>query len=1364
MEMKVQADDDFADRLAQFYEQSRSLTGQKITHLLPTDETLDDELLACLDCLNLIDRVCERQRSRDSLLSRDPSAVSPDLSAYAPRQIRYFKIERELGRGGAGVVFLATDTRLRRKVALKVPHPQFFLNEDLRRRFIREAEVSARLDHPHIVRVHEVGNEGPVIYLASEYCDGPTLHQWRQAEPGPVAATIAATIVRDLAEAVDHAHRQAVIHRDIKPSNVLVIGSTVSSTTTPNVKLCDFGLAKVLEEDQGETRSGSLLGTPAYMSPEQASGKLRDVDTRTDIYALGCILFELICGRAPFVGDSSAAITLQVIHDEAPRIDSFRKDAPLDLTVITAKCLMKTKADRYQSARELALDLGRYLAGEPISARPIPWWERLKKSVVRHPATATAALLATILPIALLAMTIRSNAILFEKNREIVQRLYVADMRTAKQAIDDYRLDEARTLLNKYEPSLNTPDVRTLPWRLLAARMNENQVIEWKCHEGDIYSVDASPDGKLLATASRDGTACLWAYPSGRLVHRLTGHQRDVNQAIFSPDGQLLATCGDDGTVRLWEIATAKCRWSIQAHSKEAGCLAFHPNGTQLLSGSVDHSVRAWRVHDGTPIGEPLDLQHSISAVAFSKDGSSFVLATHEPRIARFQTESMQRVWPLTVGTNLHSKPRTLVIDPTMDRILTGGWGGEILEVDANGNGIHRSPRGGGVTSIRLMPGSDRFVVTRENGRVEFRELQSFESGIPLYASRSRVWDSRIMGPKRVAIACADGYLRQILLPSKDPHGVRTVARLDAAVNNLIESRDGKVLFAAGDNYLAIIDPNADRIIHQRKDFSTRIFSLTSSNHESLIATGEESGRVSLWEAETLTQVKERVDLNGSGQPPTGIPEALCFLRDRNALLIGVGETLVRWDFKSDTVSWRQHLGIGRILSIVELPDDQVIVSSADGLMGMKRTAAGYEELYRDNQFQPRSPICLASDNEYAFVGDRQGGLHRFLRRTGSAMVCRYPAGQGRYINGLSLSDSGKWMVLGSSKGEFCLVDTDQLSAISTTVFADARVLSTAFTVDEKTMFAGLSDGRIVAKDLDVFDWETFVFPSSPMKRMKSSPDGKLAIIVDEEEWLKLFQTNPLRRLPSWVGREFEEASFSPDGSEIILTHKDGIYRAFVTSLDDTPTLVRKLDVKTKEIDHLTHDRVVVRDQNDAIRIIELRENGMDVVIWKPDGALIERMALSGSRKLLALATTALKIHLIHLDGSTEEQLEVAGFVRSLVLSPDGRKVAMGDEHGSIHVFDIGKGTWSTPMHYLENVTVRAIAFADAGQTILTASNQGGIQLWNLATGEIVYELNTDTLFQDFAINPANGEVLACGRDHGNHGVLKMYKGIQVDK
>jgi formylglycine-generating enzyme required for sulfatase activity len=300
--------------------------------------------------------------------------------ATPPGAVPGFEIDRELGRGGMGVVYQATQVGLGRTVALKMLVAGPYADPGLRARFLLEAESVAALEHPHIVRVYAFGEAGGHPYLAMEFVSGGSLSD-RLRAAGPLPARAAAELLAALAGAVAHAHSRGVVHRDIKPANVLL-------TAEGELRLADFGLAKVGHSDLSVT--GQVLGTPAYMAPEQAAGRIHDVGTGADVYALGAVLYDLLTGRPPFHGDS-AALTLQKVMTVEPiRPRTLRPGVPRDLETICLKCLEKSPAKRYATADLLAADLGAFLAGRPISARPAGAAERAWKWVKRNPGRASA--------------------------------------------------------------------------------------------------------------------------------------------------------------------------------------------------------------------------------------------------------------------------------------------------------------------------------------------------------------------------------------------------------------------------------------------------------------------------------------------------------------------------------------------------------------------------------------------------------------------------------------------------------------------------------------------------------------------------------------------------------------------------------------------------------------------------------------------------------------------------------------------------------------------------------------------------------------------------------------------------------------
>lgn len=373
------------------------------------------------------------------------SSVSGNEATSASRLGR-FEIRRALGHGGFGVVFLVFDPRLNREAALKIPRPEILMSAPLRQRFLCEAQAAAVLDHPGIVPIYETGEIGPVGYILSAYCKGPTLAAWLRQQSA-ISPGVAAEIVARLADAVHHAHSRGILHRDIKPSNVLLEHQPDRATRAFPfaLRLSDFGLAKRLDEAGDETQLGSILGTPRYMAPEQAAGNFRDVGILADVYSLGVILYELLTGQPPFVGQSDRE-TLRMIA-EAPLSPAALRAAGVsrDLETICFKCLEREPASRYQSARELTADLERYLAGEPVLARSIGRGQRFVRWCRRNRAVAA---LATAALVTLVAGTTFSTYYALAAGARA--RDAESSLRQARQAVDDsFTVLSEQTLLNE---------------------------------------------------------------------------------------------------------------------------------------------------------------------------------------------------------------------------------------------------------------------------------------------------------------------------------------------------------------------------------------------------------------------------------------------------------------------------------------------------------------------------------------------------------------------------------------------------------------------------------------------------------------------------------------------------------------------------------------------------------------------------------------------------------------------------------------------------------------------------------------------------------------------------------------------------
>lgn len=302
--------------------------------------------------------------------SKEQGVALPSDAAAPPG----YQLLGELGRGGMGLVYKARQNGLNRLVALKVILAGAHASGPDLVRFRAEAEAIARLRHPNIVQIYEIGEYSGLPYFSLEFCPGGSLD--RKLNGTPLVSREAAELVAKLGRATHEAHQKGILHRDLKPANVLL-----GEDGTP--KITDFGLAKQLDGPSGRTQSGDVLGTPSYMAPEQAGGKTNEIGPAADIYSLGAILYELLAGRPPFRAATPLDTLLQVIENDPAPIRLMNPQVDRDLETICLKCLEKDPAHRYQSASLLAEDLERYLAGDPISVRSINTLERLTRTLQR---------------------------------------------------------------------------------------------------------------------------------------------------------------------------------------------------------------------------------------------------------------------------------------------------------------------------------------------------------------------------------------------------------------------------------------------------------------------------------------------------------------------------------------------------------------------------------------------------------------------------------------------------------------------------------------------------------------------------------------------------------------------------------------------------------------------------------------------------------------------------------------------------------------------------------------------------------------------------------------------------------------------
>jgi eukaryotic-like serine/threonine-protein kinase len=1032
--------------------------------------------------------VCALKRA----LALSGQASEAQVIEQAGDRIGRYKLLEKIGEGGYGIVYMAEQAEpIRRPVALKIVK----LGMDTRQviaRFEAERQALALMDHPNIARIFDAGITGaPSSQLSTtdsqlhfgrpyfvmelvrgikitDYCDQHSLSTRERLD-----------LFIQVCHAVQHAHQKGIIHRDLKPSNVLV----TQLDGKPVPKVIDFGIAKatgqqLLTDKTLFTAFQQFIGTPAYMSPEQAGMSGEDIDTRSDIYSLGVLLYELLSGYLPFEKQDLVQAGFdemrRIIREKEPPKPSTRlatalaanphsalrtpqlKEVRGDLDWIVMKCLEKERARRYETASGLAHDVLRHLSNEPVEARPPGGFYRFRKLVRRNrlvfgAASAVALALATGLSL---------STWMFVKEKQARQRLelraYLSDMGAAmRTAAMRTGLGGVVKLLDAWRN--HKPDLRGWEWHYLNALCHQD-VLTIRADTNELWSVAWSPDGSRLATGGTEGVVKIWDALSGRQLASLRGHTGELRSVAWSPDGRRLASAGLDRKVKVWDLEHGHKATTMSGHQAAVVCVAWSPDGSRLASGSTDTTVKIWDPATGTNT-QTLPAQRRVFSVSWTSNGARLAACGAGQMVRVWDLSSAKEVWSTEVSGDRWS----ITFSPDGKQLATGG----------------------GDLTVNIRDAANGTNVTTYWGHRNWIYSVSWEP----------------QGTRLVSASGGDG----MIMVWDTLTGTRLLSFLGhiGAVRCVAWRMDGSRIASAGmDGTVKVWDVNRPHLTTTTLQQPDQVSRLAWHPNGSQLATSGRRSSVWVWD---LTGVAGPVVLPGKAEWTWALRWNPAGIR----LAYGDSEGVVRvWDLTTRAEVWQAKVFSNSVRAVAWSPDSKRL-ASVGGSTQLKIWDAAAGKLLSTVAVRNGGPWAL----EWSPDGSRLAVGVQYVIQILDAVTgkeCRLLKGHTDEVRSIVWSPDGKRLASAASDASAKIWDPARGQEIQTLLGHAGTVDSVAWSPDGTRLVTGGGDSTVrIWEPVSGVEICSLVVPGDMVRSVAWSPDGTRLAYSDAEGVIRILDSAP---------------------------------------------------------------------------------------------------------------------------------------------------------------------------------------------------------------------------------------------------------------